>query len=354
MKTSALVPFAVLASAVTAFAQGPLTPPPGAPAPLMKSLDQIEARTPLVAGQEGVSINANGTIIISESGSYYLTENLTLTAASASGIVVQASHVTLDLNGFSLTHTTGAGGDAVVITASNVTVLNGSIRGGTTVAGSTFTPAGWDEGITTNSAHSNLVVRNVSVAGARTNGIFLSYQGSRVESCSVNTVGGIGILASSISFSTARKTGNTAIAASSDPDSGSVSDCFGECIAPTGGGISAPDGTISNSRGISVGSIGINAKTASNCYGSSESGTGMNAATANNCRGISTSGTGFSGTCLINCHGQSTSGNFGISATLATSCVASRSGGVALSANTANGCHISAGTVTATNKYNMP
>jgi hypothetical protein len=28
-------------------AQGSLTPPPGAPAPTMKTLDQIEARTPI-------------------------------------------------------------------------------------------------------------------------------------------------------------------------------------------------------------------------------------------------------------------------------------------------------------------
>ncbi|HEY1120852.1 MAG TPA: hypothetical protein VGE67_04595, partial [Haloferula sp.] len=69
MKTSSVVPFAILASALAAFAQGPLTPPPGAPAPLMKSLDQIEARTPLVAGQAGVAIDSNGTITISQPGS---------------------------------------------------------------------------------------------------------------------------------------------------------------------------------------------------------------------------------------------------------------------------------------------
>ena len=182
----------------------------------------------------------------------------------------------------------------------------------------------------------------------------MSYQGSRVENCSVHTVGGTGILASSISLSTARKTGNTAIAASSDPDSGSISDCFGECIAPTGSGIFAPDGVITNSRGISVGGYGINGETVSNCYGTSESNTGLHALIANNCRGISSSGTGLSGTSVINCHGQSTSGNFGLTSTLATSSVGSRSGGVGLSAVTANGCHVTAGTVSATNKYNMP
>ena len=77
-------------------------------------------------------------------------------------------------------------------------------------------------------------------------------------------------------------------------------------------------------------------------------------AVANNCRGTSTSGTGLSGTTLTNCYGQSSSGNFGISATLATECVGSRPSGIAISVTTANGCHATNGTVTATNKYNMP
>src|SRR4051812_45809594 len=74
----------------SAFSQGSLTPP-GAPAPTMKSLDQIEARTPI----------SSVPFTISVPGSYYLTTNLTA-ALNQNGITVSADNVTLDLNGFHL------------------------------------------------------------------------------------------------------------------------------------------------------------------------------------------------------------------------------------------------------------
>ncbi|HEY1120851.1 MAG TPA: hypothetical protein VGE67_04590 [Haloferula sp.] len=354
MKTFALVPFTILATAIVGFGQGPLTPPPGAPAPVMKSLDQVEARTPLVAGQTGVAINANGSITISQPGSYYLTKNLTITAAGADGITVAASFVTLDLNGFSLINVTGNGSNAVVIAGGNVTVRNGTIRGGSTWAGSVFTPAGWDEGITTNSNYPNMVAENISVFGTRDTGISLYYEGSRIEHCSVHTTGGNGLYASSISFSTARKIGGTAISASTAPDSGSVSNCFGEAVSPSGYGIYAPDAAVSNSKGLAVGGAGISARTAENCSGTSVSDVGLVATAANNCRGLSTSGIGINSTICTNCHGQSISGSYGILATLATSSVGSRPNGVAISANSVNGCYAVGGTITTSNKYNTP
>jgi hypothetical protein len=101
----------------TAFAQGPLTPP-GAPAPAMKSLDQIEARTPITALP----------LTIFSSGSYYLTTNLTGTFGS-SGITVNSgiNDVTIDLNGFSLIGVPGSK-DGITIFGSRVAVINGTIR----------------------------------------------------------------------------------------------------------------------------------------------------------------------------------------------------------------------------------
>ena len=82
----------------TAFAQGSLTPP-GAPAPTMKSLDQVEART--IVNAANTPGDANNLFIITNSGSYYLTTNL-VGVSGKSGISITANDVTLDLNGFAL------------------------------------------------------------------------------------------------------------------------------------------------------------------------------------------------------------------------------------------------------------
>ncbi len=81
-----------------------MTPPTGAPTNTMRTLDQIEARTPLVHGAPGVSVDSNGTITISESGSYFLTGNLMITEDSAGAIrlAVDLSDVSIDLNGFTI------------------------------------------------------------------------------------------------------------------------------------------------------------------------------------------------------------------------------------------------------------
>src|SRR6516164_6192771 len=71
-------------------AAGPLTPP-GAPAPTMKSLQEIEPRT----------LIASLPYTITNSGSYYLSNNLTV--ATGDAITISTNGVTLDLNGFTIT-----------------------------------------------------------------------------------------------------------------------------------------------------------------------------------------------------------------------------------------------------------
>ena len=73
-----------------AHAQGSLTPP-GAPAPGMKTLSQLEPRTPI----------SLIPYFITSSGSYYLTTNLT-GASNTNGITISANHVSLDFCGFTL------------------------------------------------------------------------------------------------------------------------------------------------------------------------------------------------------------------------------------------------------------
>jgi hypothetical protein len=96
-------------------AQGSLTPP-GAPAPTMKSLDQIEPRTPISSLPFGVN----------SSGSYYLTTNL---VATPGAISIFAENVTLDLNGFTIDGLSNAPFAVIVYSGKNLTVRNGTIRG---------------------------------------------------------------------------------------------------------------------------------------------------------------------------------------------------------------------------------
>jgi parallel beta-helix repeat protein len=97
-----------------ASAQGSLTPP-GFPAPTMKTLDQVEARTPI----------GSAPFTITGPGSYYLTGNL-----SGAGITIKASNVTLDLNGFTIEGGLDDYYGILILKAqTNITVRNGTISG---------------------------------------------------------------------------------------------------------------------------------------------------------------------------------------------------------------------------------
>lgn len=115
----------------TGIAQGSLFPPPGAPAPVMKSLDQVEARIPLLPGQPGVTVNAAGTpnvyYTITNAGSYYLTTNISAVAGEA--VTIQANNVTLDLNGYSIVGNPSAVYHGVWLNGgrTNIVIRNGNI-----------------------------------------------------------------------------------------------------------------------------------------------------------------------------------------------------------------------------------
>jgi hypothetical protein len=100
-----------------ALAQGSLTPP-GAPAPTMKTLAQIEPRMPI----------SSLPFTITQPGSYYAVSNLTL-SGTTNGITVLVSDVTIDLGGFTLDgNGTGATGIAAPAAQTNLVVRNGIVK----------------------------------------------------------------------------------------------------------------------------------------------------------------------------------------------------------------------------------
>ena len=97
--------------------QGSLTPP-GAPGETMKSLEQVEPRTPI----------SSLPYTITESGSYYVTGNL---SSTTNGIVIEASGVTVDLMGFSITGDGSNGDYGIYVDGStNAVIENLVIKGG--------------------------------------------------------------------------------------------------------------------------------------------------------------------------------------------------------------------------------
>ena len=114
----------------SAWAQGSLTPP-GAPAPTMKTADQIYAKLdPRIAvGTNTTPGDANNLFIISQPGSYYLTTNI-VGVSGKSGIEIIANNVTLDLNGFTLQGVSGTLGGVVLPNSNtNIFMHDGNING---------------------------------------------------------------------------------------------------------------------------------------------------------------------------------------------------------------------------------
>ena len=121
---------ASLAAAATA---GPLNPPPGPVAPTMKTLAEVEARTPVVPGRQ--MGQDNGLYTFDQPGSYYLTGDIVVTNLNPEHAVfnITASDVTIDFNGFSV-RDLRTNAEAVTIrmfgSSRRVTIANGSVLGG--------------------------------------------------------------------------------------------------------------------------------------------------------------------------------------------------------------------------------
>jgi hypothetical protein len=328
MKKAALLLFSLNLLAINnfLFAQGSLTPA-GAPGPTMKTLTQIEPRTPI-----------SGVFTINAPGSYYLTTNISVNLVEPVGIGIYASGVTLDLNGFTVASaadysvSSNAGGIELGSGLSDITIRNGHLRGGVKYSGGTYSEFGFGDGINySGTAPVNVQVSGVSVTGCLYYGINLGTGNSTVvDGCTVETVGSYGIEAASVLRSTAYQCGNAIVGRI-------VTDCYG--FALEGDGVSA-------------------SQTANNCFGSAMDGFGISATTANNCYGVfrNVSGAGLSATIAIGCYGITPPrGGTGLSAYIAIGCYGFCQGsGDGIIATIANSCYSSTGDLAITHTYNMP
>ena len=150
----------------TAFAQGVLSPS-GPPQPTMKTLTQIEPRTPIVSVP----------FTIGARGSYYLTTNLICTASNA--ITIAVGDVSLDLNGFTISSIVpnAANGGAAILLGSglqNITIVNSLIQGGVINNGSgVYSGSGFGYGIFfSGNTPMNVLISHISVYGCLDEGIY--------------------------------------------------------------------------------------------------------------------------------------------------------------------------------------
>ncbi len=332
-----LLPLLTFLLPAALFAQGDLPPPAGAPVASMRTLTQIEPRTPIPASPTPSIAGPHFTI--NTPGSYYLTGNVTVT--SGNGINISSvSGVTLDLNGFTISSTHGSGsGTAIYLTSvSNVTIHNGHIISASTSG----TPKGFFNGIDwTGNKPTNTEVHHLSVSGIGNIGI---NGPSVVRDCNLDNIGFTGINATTVSDCMLSEMAASGIQASlvtkckvtlatSSSGTGINAGTVTDCIADSRTSIGIDGINVSNSKGSSISGIGIDGNTVSNCYGSSSTGSGITGTNVTNSVGV----TGSAGTA-------------GISATGTVSFSrGDRAGGNAITAVNAIGCTAN-GTVTATNK----
>lgn len=178
---------------------GDLTPPVGPVASTMKTLQEVEPRTPV----QSLPGNATAMFAITQPGSYYLTGNIEAAFAGVNAIEVFADGVTLDLMGFTIDGVGRTGLNGIVVDSSEdregIAIVNGSVRGfiehGIAVdsgAGARFDRLSLvDCGFEGLRAGNGATVTNCTATGISNTGIWL-FNGGTVENCAARFCGANG------------------------------------------------------------------------------------------------------------------------------------------------------------------
>ena len=215
------LPFLLLAS--TALGQGDLTPPAGAPAPNMKTLQEIWHKLELIASDAADAKAASETAavaapdprtpittlpyVIDTPGSYYFTGNLNFTMDTGAAIEITVGNVTLDLDGFTLSSDLNVTGEAILLSMDfaaggeswqRTCIKNGTIVGSSTLAGAsppwTLTAAGFEHGISITPNAQRVDLLNITVLGCQSHGIEMRDYSTAVD-CRSSRNGGRGFSA---------------------------------------------------------------------------------------------------------------------------------------------------------------
>ena len=150
--------------------------PAASPGSTMKTLDKVEPRIEI--NSTNTPGDASYVYIITSPGSYYLTEN---TAAPTGGIKVDASDVTIDLSGFTLSGPdTSSSRGFYISTGSNVEIRNGTVRD-------------FNVGIYEAGGGQNHRIINVRLVSNLLNGIYMIGYNHLVADCTVSDTGVSGV-----------------------------------------------------------------------------------------------------------------------------------------------------------------
>ena len=307
------LPFVALVLAPRLRAQGVLTPP-GAPAPTMKTLDQIEPRTPINA--TNTPGDADSLFRITQPGSYFFTGNIT-GVTGKHGIEVAASNVTIDMHGFELVGVPGS--------LSGFDLNNDAIGGLVGIAIFNGTIRNWgNDGILGNQSGTDHF-HHLHIASVGGFGININ-TGTIINHCRVTGCGQGGISTSNnVIITDTVADGNTGTGISAGTDS-QIRGC--DCETNSGNGIQTFSGIVENCSTTANGGAGISAGNSGNVHNSRADGNGQG--------GIVVGTGGVVRACTAN-----SNTGIGISAgstSNVTDCAAS--------SNTTNGIQITAGNVT--------